>query len=42
MDSDGSKEDSSIDSGTETSRSLFHEVRRDITILPKQVEYVFN
>lgn len=37
MDSDGSKEDSSIDSGTETSRSLLHEIRRDITILSKQI-----
>lgn len=37
MDSDGSKEDSSVDSGTETSRSLYPEVRRESLIIPKKV-----
>ncbi|XP_075219511.1 WD repeat domain 62 isoform X2 [Lycorma delicatula] len=36
LDSDGSKEDSSIDSGTETSRSLFPEIRRETIIVPKK------
>uniref|UniRef100_A0A8D9ANH6 Mitogen-activated protein kinase-binding protein 1 n=1 Tax=Cacopsylla melanoneura TaxID=428564 RepID=A0A8D9ANH6_9HEMI len=36
LDSDGSKEDSSVDSGTETSRSLYPDVRRESLIIPKK------
>ncbi|XP_039299176.1 mitogen-activated protein kinase-binding protein 1 [Nilaparvata lugens] len=37
LDSDGSKEDSSIDSGTETSRSLFTEVKRETISTQKKL-----
>lgn len=40
LDSDGSKEDSSVDSGTETSRSLYPDVRRESLIIPKKVSAV--
>lgn len=40
-DSDGFKDDSSVDSGTETSRSIYPENQKESLIVPKKVSYNF-